>query len=107
MTNGQEFSLASAQLAADEGRLAEWVVDFLASPGSDNAPLAAALAFSGTTFFGPIRFKLDQLTPMAGPPRFVPLLLKRTQGFVDGLASLGGVGGNGRRHQITIFGSLP
>jgi hypothetical protein len=67
MTNGQEFSLASAQQAAEEGTLAEWVVDFLASPGSDNGPLAAALAFSGTTFFGPIRFKLDQLTPMAGP----------------------------------------
>jgi hypothetical protein len=67
VTGGEEFSLASAQRAADEGRLAEWVVDFLASPGSDNAPLAAALAFSGATYLGPIRFELDRLTPMAGP----------------------------------------
>lgn len=67
MTGGEEFSLDSAQHAADEGRLAEWVVDFLASPGSDNAPLAAALAFSGATYLGPIRFELDRITPMAGP----------------------------------------
>ena len=67
MTSHGEFSLASAQRAADEGTLAEWVVDFLASPGSSNAELAAALAFSGATYLGPIRFELDRLTPMAGP----------------------------------------
>lgn len=67
MTDNEEFSLASARSAADEGRLAEWVLDFLTSPGSDNAPLAAALAFSGAAFLGPIRFQLDRLTPMAGP----------------------------------------
>jgi hypothetical protein len=63
----EEFSLASAQRAADADRLAEWVVDFLVSPGSDNAPLAAALAFSDATYLGPIRFELDRITPMAGP----------------------------------------
>ena len=67
MTDDEDFSLASARRAADEGRLAEWVADFLASPGSDNAPLAAALAFSDTTYVGPIRFELARLTPMAGP----------------------------------------
>ena len=67
MTGCKEFSLASAKRAADEGRLAEWVVAFLASPGSDNAQLAASLAFTGATFVGPIRFELDRLTPMAGP----------------------------------------
>lgn len=67
MTGGEEFSLASARRAAGEGRLTEWVLDFLTSPGSDNAPLAAALAFSGAVFHGPIRFELDRLTPMAGP----------------------------------------
>jgi hypothetical protein len=67
MTGDEEFSLASARRAEDEGRLAEWVLDFLTSPGSDNAPLAAALAFSGAAFLGPIRFELDRLTPMAGP----------------------------------------
>jgi hypothetical protein len=67
MTGDEEFSLASARGAADEDRLAEWVLDFLTSPGSDNAPLAAALAFSNAAFLGPIRFELDRLTPMAGP----------------------------------------
>jgi ParB-like nuclease domain len=67
MTSCEEFSLASAQRAADESTLAEWVVDFLASPGSDNGELAAALAFSGAAYLGPIRFELDRLTPMAGP----------------------------------------
>jgi hypothetical protein len=67
VTSYQEFSLASAQRAADQGTLAEWVVDFLASPGSNNAELAASLAFSGATYLGPIRFELDRLTPLAGP----------------------------------------
>ncbi len=67
MTAGEEFSLASAQRAADEGTLADWVVGFLASPGSDNPQLAASLGFSEATYLGPMRFELDRLTPMAGP----------------------------------------
>ena len=67
MTDDEKFSLAAARLAADESRLAEWVVDFLASPGSSNSALAAAFAMSGATYLGPIRFALDRLTPMAGP----------------------------------------
>jgi hypothetical protein len=67
VTDDEKFSLASAKRAADEDRLAEWVGDFLASPGSSNAELAASLAMKGTTYLGPIRFALDRLTPMAGP----------------------------------------
>lgn len=67
MSDDQTFSLASARRAADEGRLAEWVVDFLSSPGSSNPELAAALAMRGTVYLGPIRFALDRLTRMAGP----------------------------------------
>jgi len=67
VTRSEEFSLASAQRAADEGTLSQWVVGFLASPGSDNAELAAALALSGATYLGPVAFELDRLTPMAGP----------------------------------------
>ena len=63
----EEVSVSSARRAADEGRLAQWVVDFLSSPGSSNAELAAALALKGTVYLGPIRFPLDRLTPMAGP----------------------------------------
>jgi hypothetical protein len=67
VTDDERFSLASAQEAAKEGRLAEWVVDFLASPGSSNSTLAAAFAIRGATYLGPIQFALDRLTPMAGP----------------------------------------
>lgn len=67
MTDDQTFSLASAKRASDEGRVAEWVSDFLASPGSSNPALAAALAMRDATYLGPIRFALDRLTPMAGP----------------------------------------
>jgi len=67
VTDGSKFSLASAQRASVEGQLAAWVGNFLASPGSGNAELAAALAMKGTTYLGPIQFALDQLTPMAGP----------------------------------------
>jgi hypothetical protein len=63
----EEFSLASARRAADEGRLADWVAAFLTSPGSDNEALAGALAFDGAIYTGPVRFELDRLQPLAGP----------------------------------------
>jgi hypothetical protein len=67
MSDNNEFSLGSAQRAAADGRLSDWVADFLASEGSDNAELAAAFAFSGAAYLGPIQFELERLTPMAGP----------------------------------------
>ncbi len=67
MTGDKEFSLASAHDAADEGRLAQWVVDFLSSAGSDNAKLAASVGFQEPTYLGPMQIELDRLTPMAGP----------------------------------------
>jgi hypothetical protein len=67
VTGDEEFSVASAKRAADGDQLADWVADFLASPGSGNAELAAALAMRGTVYLGPIRFALGRLTPMAGP----------------------------------------
>ena len=67
MSDDEKFSLTSAQRAADEDRLADWVVDFLCSPGSNNPELAVALALKGTVYLGPIRMALDRLTPMAGP----------------------------------------
>lgn len=81
-------SLASAQRAADEGRLAEWVVDFLSSPGSDNLELAAALAMKGTIYLGPIRIALDRLTPMAGPDGddvVVPVAKEDWESGVEGM----------------------
>jgi ParB-like nuclease domain len=67
VTDHQKFSLASARRAADEDHLADWVVDFLSSPGSGNAELAASFAMKGTVYLGPVEFALDRLTPMAGP----------------------------------------
>jgi len=59
--------LASARAAAAEDRTAIWVGDFLASRGSDNAVLAAALAQRKHWWVGPIRVPLDVLVRLAGP----------------------------------------
>jgi hypothetical protein len=60
------FSLASAREAAGDGRLAQWVGDFLASPGSNNAVLAAALAQRRHRWFGPVQVPVDELVRLAG-----------------------------------------
>ena len=88
MTDDHKFSLASAKRASNEGRLAEWVSDFLASPGSGNPALAAALAMRGATYLGPIRFALDRLTPMAGPDGddvIVPVSKEDWESDVEGM----------------------
>jgi hypothetical protein len=61
------FDLASARAAASEDRTAIWVGDFLASRGSDNAVLAAALAQKQHWWLGPMRVPLDDLVRLAGP----------------------------------------
>ena len=70
MTGGkQRFDLASARAAAAREETALWVGDFLASAGSDNATLAAALAQRRHWWVGPIRVPLDDLVRLAGPER--------------------------------------
>jgi hypothetical protein len=61
------FTLASAVGAARRGDLPRWVGDFLASRGSDNAVLAAALAQEPHRWFGPLRLPIDDLVRLAGP----------------------------------------
>jgi hypothetical protein len=63
------FSLAGASAAADEGdeEIARWVGDFLASRGSDNAVLAAALAQEPHWWFGPVVLPVARLVRLAGP----------------------------------------
>ncbi len=61
------FSLDSARIAAAGGRTATWVGEFLASRGSDNAPLAAALAQNRHWWAGPTRVPIDELVRLAGP----------------------------------------
>jgi probable phosphoglycerate mutase len=63
-----EHTTESAREAAARGELDEWVCDFLASPGSDNAPLAETLRDCGKTWIGPVKVPLDQLHRLAGPP---------------------------------------
>ncbi|HVJ97288.1 MAG TPA: hypothetical protein VNC41_10710 [Acidimicrobiia bacterium] len=61
------FSLASARAAAADDQTAIWVGDFLASRGSDNAVLAAALAQDKHWWLGPLEVPLDSLVRLAGP----------------------------------------
>jgi hypothetical protein len=65
----RRFSLEGARRAADEGddEIARWVGDFLASRGSDNAVLAAALAQAPHWWFGPVRLPVRVLERLAGP----------------------------------------
>jgi hypothetical protein len=61
------FSLEGARNAAARDDLALWVGDFLASRGSDNAVLAAALAQRPHYWAGPVRVPIDELVRLAGP----------------------------------------
>jgi hypothetical protein len=65
--NDRRFSLAAAKKAAADERTALWVGEFLASRGSDNAILAAALAQNRHWWFGPATVPVDALTRLAGP----------------------------------------
>lgn len=59
--------LEAARAAADEGRLFDWISDFLASPGSDNADLVDKLAAKDLHWIGPVRLRFDELHRLAGP----------------------------------------
>jgi hypothetical protein len=63
----KRFDLASARDAAERNETALWVGDFLASRGSDNATLAAALALREHWWLGPVRVPLSDLVRLAGP----------------------------------------
>ncbi len=60
--------MEAARQAAERDELGDWVAQFLASPGSDNAALAHALTHPPRTWIGPVRLRLDQLHRLAGPP---------------------------------------
>jgi hypothetical protein len=81
----ERFSLASAQAAAAADRTAIWVGDFLASRGSDNSVLAAALAQDRHWWVGPIEVPLDELVRLAGPEDdvLVPITPGQWEGDVE------------------------
>jgi hypothetical protein len=64
---GERFDLPGARAAAARGETAVWVGAFLASRGSDNEILAAALAQERHWWYGPLRLPLDELIRLAGP----------------------------------------
>lgn len=68
MTDEHPYSVTTAREAAERGDLAAWVAEFLASPGSDNAPLAEILAERPNNWTGPVQLPIDQLGRLAGPP---------------------------------------
>jgi hypothetical protein len=67
VTDDNEFSVESARDAAARDELRDWVVRFLASPGSDNAPLGAKLGTELRWWTGPIEVPIDRLFRLAGP----------------------------------------
>ena len=68
MSSVQQFSVDAARRAAEREALGEWVVEFLASPGSDNAPLGEILSDPPRSWLGPVQLPLDSLHRLAGPP---------------------------------------
>ncbi len=68
MPDHDRYSLDGARAAAERDELGEWVAEFLASPGSDNGALAAALTDRLRWWLGPVLVPLDQLNRLAGPP---------------------------------------
>jgi hypothetical protein len=83
----RRFSLASAFEAAARDDLARWVGDFLASPGSDNAVLAAALAQREHWWIGPIPVSVGDLVRLAGPEQeaLVPIDEKEWEEDVEAM----------------------
>lgn len=63
-----DFTIAGARASAADDDLAVWIRDFLASPGSDNAVLAAELFEQDRSWIGPIELRFDELNRLAGPP---------------------------------------
>src|SRR4051794_11517280 len=68
MTDDERYSIAGARAAAERDELGDWVADFLASPGSDNAPLGEVLTGGPRWWLGPVQVPLKQLHRLAGPP---------------------------------------
>jgi hypothetical protein len=68
MTNDDRYSVDAARAASERGELEQWVAEFLASPGSDNAALGELLTDEPRWWLGPVQLPIDQLNRLAGPP---------------------------------------
>jgi hypothetical protein len=68
MSGDTEHTPQTARAAAQGDRLGDWVAEFLASPGSDNAELADELTGRLAWWLGPVQVLIDDLHRLAGPP---------------------------------------
>lgn len=83
--DGPRYDLASARAAADDDHLADWVADFLASPGSDNADLADILDDKVSVWAGPMELPIDELHRLAGPEDAPALVTVEDDEWRDGV----------------------
>jgi hypothetical protein len=67
MTDEHEYSVDAARKAGERDALNDWVAEFLASPGSDNAELGEQLTKPPRLWLGPVRVHIDDLHRLAGP----------------------------------------
>src|SRR5690242_18697179 len=65
MSDDRKYTVESASRAAERDELAEWIADFLASPGSDNPVLAVKLTDPPRSWLGPMQLPIDQLQRLA------------------------------------------
>ena len=65
---GREYTPETARAAARRDELGDWVAEFLASPGSDNANLADELTGRLGWWLGPVQVGIQELHRLAGPP---------------------------------------
>lgn len=68
MSDEHPYSVDTARQAAERDALWEWISEFLASPGSDNADLVDKLAEVPRWWTGPVELPLDHLHRLVGPP---------------------------------------
>jgi len=68
MSDDKQYSVEAARAAAERGELGPWVARFLASPGSDNAALAAELSERLEHWIGPVQLPRSRIQRLAGPP---------------------------------------
>jgi hypothetical protein len=59
-------SLADAMLAAEQGKLHEWILSFLRASGA-NPGLAGTLEKDGKYYLGPVKYPLKDLVNIIGP----------------------------------------
>lgn len=62
-----DHSIEAARAAAASDELDDWVAGFLASDGSDNAPLGEQLSGALRWWLGPVELPIDELPRLAGP----------------------------------------